>query len=67
MAKANFEGDDAVDFWDSTNREDWAISELSQAGIRSRAYRPGPYSPRESLLHAFDRMVLDREKRRLER
>jgi len=44
-----------------TNREDWGISELSQKGISSRAYKPGPYSSRESRLHAFDEMVLARE------
>ncbi len=60
--KPNFEADDAIEFWDSTNREDWAISELSQAGIKSRAYKPGPYSRCESLPHAFDQMVLDRER-----
>jgi Rieske 2Fe-2S family protein len=49
--------DDAIDFWDLTNREDWHISELSQLGISSRAYTPGPYSRREELLHAFDRVV----------
>ena len=63
MAKANFEGKDAVEFWDSTNREDWGISELSQAGIKSRAYKPGPYSRCESFPRAFDEMVLDRERR----
>jgi len=62
MVKPNFEADDAVEFWDITNREDWAISELSQAGIQSRAYQPGPYSRCESLPQAFDQMVLDREK-----
>jgi glycine betaine catabolism A len=62
MAKACFEGEDAVEFWDTTNRQDWNISELSQAGIKSRAYKPGPYTRRESLLQAFDRMVLDCEK-----
>jgi len=61
MAKVDFNGNDAVDFWDLTNREDWGISELSQLGIQSRAYRPGPYSERESLLHAFDNVVLERE------
>jgi Rieske 2Fe-2S family protein len=63
--KPNFEADDAVEFWDTNNREDWAISELSQAGIKSRAYKPGPYSRCESLPHAFDQMVLDREKQGL--
>lgn len=61
IIKADFEGEDAVEFWDSTNREDWNISELSQAGISSRAYTPGPYSRCESLLQAFDQVVLDRE------
>ena len=30
MAKPDFQADDAIDFWDQTNREDWGISELSQ-------------------------------------
>jgi Rieske 2Fe-2S family protein len=54
MAKPDFQADDAIEFWDVTNREDWHISELSQLGIGSRAYTPGPYSKREELLHAFD-------------
>jgi glycine betaine catabolism A len=57
MAKPDFQSDDAIEFWDQINREDWGISELSQLGISSRAYTPGPYSKREELLHAFDRIV----------
>ena len=41
-----------------TNRQDWHVCELSQAGIASRAYTPGPYSNREDLLYAFDRMIV---------
>lgn len=59
MAKPDFIGDDAVEFWDVTNREDWKIVELSQLGIQSRAYTPGPYSRREALLSAFDRTVMN--------
>jgi glycine betaine catabolism A len=59
MAKPDFEGDDAVEFWDQANREDWGISELSQLGIASRGYTPGPYSRREELLHAFDRIAAE--------
>ncbi len=62
MKKPNFEANDAIDFWDLTNKEDWKICELSQMGIQSRAYQPGPYSHRETLLHAFDEMVLARER-----
>lgn len=64
MAKPEFQADDVTEFWDTTNREDWGVSELSQQGISSRAYQPGPYSPREGLPQAFDRMVLEREKNR---
>ena len=60
IAKPEFQADDAVEFWDNTNREDWHVSELSQLGLQSRAYQPGPYSERESLLHAFDKYVLNR-------
>ena len=62
MAKPGFTADDAVEFWDATNKEDWGISELSQLGISSRAYVPGPYSPREGLPKAFDWMILERER-----
>ena len=62
MAKEDFQADDVVEFWDQTNREDWAISELGQKGVSSRAYEPGPYSPREGMPQAFDRMIVSREK-----
>ena len=62
LARPDFQGDDAVEFWDTTNRQDWTMVELSQAGIQSRSYSPGPYSPREELLAAFDRLILEREK-----
>jgi Rieske 2Fe-2S family protein len=62
LAKADFVAEDAVEFWDLTNRQDWQIIELSQSGIESRAYTPGPYSHREELLYAFDRMVLQRHR-----
>ena len=57
MAKPGFVADDAIELWDRTNREDWHISELSQLGISSRGYTPGPYSRREELLAAFDQVV----------
>lgn len=62
MSTPDFEGDDAVTFWNETNQQDWHISELSQLGIRSKAYTPGPYSRSEKLLRAFDQMILEREK-----
>jgi glycine betaine catabolism A len=57
LARPDFHGDDAVEFWDVTNREDWWIAEQSQAGVNSRVYQPGPYSEREELLWSFDEIV----------
>lgn len=56
--RAGFNPDDAVEFWDMTNKQDWHVCELSQQGISSRAYQPGPYSPRESIPAAWDREYL---------
>jgi phenylpropionate dioxygenase-like ring-hydroxylating dioxygenase large terminal subunit len=59
LSQPNFTASDAIEFWDMTNRQDWRVCELSQAGIASRAYTPGPYSNREDLLYAFDRMIVE--------
>jgi Rieske 2Fe-2S family protein len=59
-ASSGFVFQDAVEFWDITNREDWAICERSQRGIQSRGYTPGPYSARETQLWEFDQFVLRR-------
>jgi Rieske 2Fe-2S family protein len=63
LRRPGFDPSDAVEFWDMTNRQDWHVCELSQEGIASRAYTPGPYSNREDLLYAFDRMIVDLHKR----
>ena len=56
-ARPDFDLSDVVAFWDLTNRQDWHVSELTQLGLRSRSYTPGPYSDREDLLFAFDRII----------
>ncbi len=58
MARADFDPSDAVEFWDMTNRQDWHACELSQLGVGSRVYTPGPYAQAEGLLWAFDRYYL---------
>ena len=60
MAEPDFDPSDAVDFWDLTNRQDWAVCERQQRGTASRAYVPGRYSLMEDMVHAFDLMVADR-------
>ena len=60
IARPGFVYEDAVEFWDITNREDWAISERAQQGIASRGYVPGPYSNRDRQLWEFDQFILSR-------
>jgi Rieske 2Fe-2S family protein len=56
--RSDFDPEDAVKFWDMVNKQDWHVCELSQQGISSRAYEPGPYSARESIPAAWDREYL---------
>lgn len=48
-----------VDFWKITTEQDWRLSELNYAGIRSLSYRPGPLSPlAESGVETFSQWYL---------
>jgi glycine betaine catabolism A len=58
FSRSGFDPEDAVAFWDMVNKQDWHVCELSQQGISSRAYEPGPYSARESIPAAWDREYL---------
>jgi Rieske 2Fe-2S family protein len=58
FARQDFKPEDAIEFWEMTNKQDWHVCELSQKGIASRAYVPGPYSARESIPAAFDKYYL---------
>jgi Rieske 2Fe-2S family protein len=60
MARPDFDPSDAVEFWDLTNRQDWAVCEAQQRGTASRGYEPGRYTMMEDMVHAFDLMVADR-------
>jgi Rieske 2Fe-2S family protein len=37
----------AVEFWDITNRQDWAACESVQRGLASPHFKPGPFAPNE--------------------
>lgn len=47
----------AVDFWDLTNREDWAVCEGVQRGMANSGHRPGPLSSWEATVYQFLAMV----------
>jgi glycine betaine catabolism A len=43
----------AVDFWDLTNRQDWAACESVQRGMRAPRFEPGPLAPDEDGVYQF--------------
>lgn len=47
MARDDFAPEDAVDFWDIVNRQDWAICERVQLGMAARVHTNGYYAPME--------------------
>ena len=47
--------------WEATNRQDKELVEITQAGVRSPAYEPGPYSPHtEGLVEQFCEWYVER-------
>ena len=50
--------EDALAFWDTTNRQDWHICELAHLGSRTVGYTQGRYSGEEEVVHAIDRFYL---------
>jgi len=43
----------AVEFWDTTNRQDWSACESVQRGLASPHFSPGPLAPNEDAVHKF--------------
>jgi len=53
LAKPDFDPAYAVDFWDITNRQDWAACESVQRGVTAPQWLPGPLAPDEDGVHHF--------------
>jgi Rieske 2Fe-2S family protein len=47
----------AVDFWDVTNRQDWAACESVQRGVSSPHFLPGPLAPNENAVYDWVTML----------
>jgi Rieske 2Fe-2S family protein len=52
-----FDGSYASDFWDVTNRQDWAAVESIQRSAASPGFRPGPISEPEESVYQFFNMI----------
>ncbi len=53
VAREAFDPSYAVDFWDLTNRQDWAACESVQRGMKSPRFRPGPLANVEDAVYQF--------------
>ena len=53
VEKPDFDASYAVDFWDLTNRQDWAACESVERGLSSPHARPGPLAPDEDGVYQF--------------
>jgi glycine betaine catabolism A len=60
IAAPDFDPSDTVEFWDITNRQDWAICESVQRGMLSRMHRHGYYAPMEDFSLDIRRYVTER-------
>jgi len=47
----------AEEFWDRTNRQDWAACESVQRGLTSPHFRPGPFAPNEDAVHRWVTLI----------
>jgi Rieske 2Fe-2S family protein len=47
----------AVEFWDRTNRQDWAACESVQRGLSSPHFVPGPLAPNEDAVHQWVTLI----------
>jgi Rieske 2Fe-2S family protein len=57
FASADVDPAYAVDFWDLTNRQDFAACESVQRGLASPHFRPGPFAPNEDAVHSWVTMI----------
>jgi glycine betaine catabolism A len=53
LEQDGFDPSYAVDFWDLTNRQDWAACESVQRGMKAPGYVPGPLAPEEDGVYHF--------------
>lgn len=55
--RPDFDPSYAAEFWDITNREDWAACESVHRGLASSGYRQGPFARNEDEVRIFMAMV----------
>lgn len=59
MGDPSFDPSDAVQMWDTINRQDWHVCEKTHRGTASRFNVPGRFSNQENLVHDFDKFIVE--------
>ncbi len=57
IQRPGFDPGYAVDFWDTTNRQDWSACESVQRGMASPHFQPGPLAPAEDAVYHVVTMI----------
>ena len=60
LSKPNFDGSDAVEFWDMVNQQDWDICESVQRGMHNKVFEHGYYAPMEDYSLDIRRFVREK-------
>ena len=58
LARDGFDPSDIVELEDLVSRQDWAVCERAQQGLRSRAFQFGVYPPQDEYVYEFDQEYL---------
>lgn len=60
VAEKGFDATDAIEFWDTTNKQDWLLCENALLGLKSAGHEQGPYQAGETGSHRFDRWYIEK-------
>lgn len=60
VATQGFNASDAIEFWDTTNKQDWQLCENALLGLKSAGHVQGPYQAGETGSHRFDRWYVEK-------
>ena len=60
MQQTGFDPSDAIEFWDTTNKQDWKLCTDALRGLKSAGHRPGRYQSGENCAHRFDRWYIEK-------
>jgi Rieske 2Fe-2S family protein len=58
VSARDFDPSEVVEFWDLVSRQDWAVCERTQKGVKSRAFEAGILTSKDAYVYEFNRVYL---------